>query len=131
MAMWRLNNVFRPTTAEHGFTLIEMLVALSIMSIAALALLRLDSYAVVTAGDLASRSAAQLVAHNRSVEIATDPQPPVLGRTTLNLENGGRRFAMLQNVAATPDQRLVRVDLLVREVGGTGGATLTFIRRVK
>ena len=34
-------------------TLLEMLVALSIISIAALTLMRLDAYAVRTAGDLA------------------------------------------------------------------------------
>ena len=37
---------------ERGFTLLEMLVALSVISIAALALIRLDAYAVRTAGDL-------------------------------------------------------------------------------
>ena len=39
---------------ESGFTLLEMLVALSVISIAALALVRLDAYAVRTAGDLSS-----------------------------------------------------------------------------
>ncbi len=37
---------------EAGFTLIEMLVALAVFSLAALALLRLDGFAIATAVDL-------------------------------------------------------------------------------
>ena len=37
---------------EDGFTLLEMLVALSVICFAALALIRLDGFAVRTSGDL-------------------------------------------------------------------------------
>ena len=54
---------------ESGFTLLEMLVALSVISIAALALVRLDAYAVRTAGDLDESTMAGVVAQNRAVEV--------------------------------------------------------------
>ena len=61
---------------EAGFTLLEMLVALSVISIAALALIRLDAFAVRTAGDLDESTMAGIVAQNRAVELWTDPAPP-------------------------------------------------------
>ena len=53
------NDVVRfSPSGEGGFTLLEMLVALSIISIAALTLVRLDAYAVRSAGDLDERTVA-------------------------------------------------------------------------
>ena len=46
----------RANGPQSGFTLLEMLVALSVISIAALTLLRLDAFAVRTAGDLDIRA---------------------------------------------------------------------------
>ena len=49
----------RPGGSDAGFTLIEMLVALSVFAIAALALMRLDGYAISTAADLDARAMAR------------------------------------------------------------------------
>ena len=69
---------------EGGFTLLEMLVALSVISIAALALIRLDAFAVRTAGDLDESTMAGIVAQNRAVELWTDPAPPIALLPTLD-----------------------------------------------
>ena len=75
--------IARPSIAgQRGFTLLEMLVALSIISIAALTLVRLDAYAVRTAGDLDESTVAGIVAQNRAVELWTDPAPPTIGAST-------------------------------------------------
>ena len=120
----------RRSPGEAGFTLIEMLVALSVFALAALALLRLDGFAVGTAADLAARGAAELVVENESVLIATDPSPPTLGTSTRLVENGGRRFSVRQVTAPTPDRRLARVDLLVTELGSAARASRTLVKRV-
>ncbi|WP_033075600.1 type II secretion system minor pseudopilin GspI [Sphingopyxis sp. MWB1] len=113
---------------EGGFTLLEMLVALSIISIAALTLVRLDAYAVRTAGDLDESSMAGIVAQNRAVELWTDPTPPTIGASSHAARNGGRDWRIEQQVARTADADLLRVDLLVRPVSGRGQAALTIIR---
>lgn len=125
-------NGFSPfsRSAEYGFTLIEMLVAISVFAIAALALLRLDAYAVATAADLSSKAGAQMIAENTAALIASDPAAPVRGSKSATVSNGGRSFVVAQTVAPTDDARLVRVDILVREVGGTGRAGLTLVKRV-
>jgi general secretion pathway protein I len=116
---------------RNGFTLLEMLVALAVFSIAALALLRLDAVSLATATDLKAREGAILVAENEAARIATDPAPPPLGNATRRLVNGGQSFVVGQAVTPTPDQRLVRVDLAVRGESVPAIVRLTFIRRAR
>ena len=114
----------------NGFTLIEMLVALAVFAIAALALLRLDGFAIGTAADLDARSMASLVARNEAALATTDPGPIVRGSTTSNVTNGGRSFTVRKTVKPTDDRRLVRIDLLVTVQGSTGRAAMTIVKRV-
>ena len=99
--------------SEHGFTLLEMLVALAVFSLAALALLRLEGATVRQTGQLDERMMAQLVARNLAVETLTDPAPPPLGASTGETVNGGRRWRWSRSTSRTPDERLVRVDISV------------------
>lgn len=113
---------------ERGFTLLEMLVALSIISIAGLTLVRLDAYAVRTAGDLDESTMAGIVAQNRAVELWTDPSPPTIGSSASSVSNAGRSWRIEQRVAPTADDALLRIDLIVRPETGRGQAALTIIR---
>ena len=99
--------------AERGFTLLEMLVALAVFSLAALALLRLEGATVRQTGQLDEKMIAQLVARNLAVETLTDPAPPSVGATSGVTENGGRNWRWSRTTSRTPDQRLVRVDISV------------------
>lgn len=118
----------RSPSGDAGFTLLEMLVALSVISIAALALIRLDAYAVRTAGDLDESTMAGIVAQNRAVELWTDPAPPTIGTSAIGVANAGRNWRVEQRVAKTADDALLRIDLLVRPESGRGQAVLTIIR---
>jgi general secretion pathway protein I len=116
---------------EAGFTLIELLVALSVFAIAALALLRLDGFAVATAADLDARAAVTLVAENEVALAVTDPGPIVRGRTTSSVSNAGRQFTVIRNISPTADQRLVRIDVVAVENGTPNRAILTTVKRVQ
>ena len=118
----------RTRADDRGFTLLEMLVALSIISIAALTLVRLDAYAVRSAGDLDERTVAGIVAQNRAVEIWTDPVPPTIGTSAVGVANAGRNRRIEQRVARTADDSLLRIDLIVRPESGRGQAALTIVR---
>lgn len=120
----------RATGRQAGFTLLEMLVALSVLAIAALALMRLNGFAVATAADLDARLLADVVVQNEAVLASTDPGPLVRGTTSASVSNGGRRFAVRRTVTPTADARLVRIDLLALEAGSGARAALTIIRRV-
>jgi len=118
----------RGNRGERGFTLLEMLVALSVISIAALTLVRLDAFAVRTAGDLDESTIAGIVAQNRAVELWTDPAPPTIGISAIGVANAGRNWRVEQRVARTADDSLLRIDLIVRPESGRGQAALTIIR---
>ena len=113
---------------DSGFTLLEMLVALSIISIAALTLVRLDAYAVRTAGDLDESTMAGIVAQNRAVELWTDPAPPTIGNSASLVANAGRHWRIEQRVKRTADDSLLQIDLIVRPEAGRGQSVLTIIR---
>ena len=120
-----------PPTAERGFTLLEMLVALAVFSLAALALVRLQGVTLHTAADLDSKAMGQIVARNLMVEVQTDPAPPSLGSEEGDVDNGGRRWHWTRAVRATNDRRLLRVDLTVDGQAGSSPVVLSFVRAVQ
>ena len=105
-----------------------MLVALAVFSLAALALIRLQSVTIRTAADLDSKAMGQIVAHNLMVDLQGDPQPPSTGDAEGEVDNGGRKWRWTRVVAATEDPRLLRVDLVVNGDFGQSPAALTFMR---
>jgi general secretion pathway protein I len=117
--------------SERGFTLIEMLVALSVIAVAALTLVRLDAFAVRSAGDLDERTLAQIVVQNEAVTLWSDPAPPTIGTSRSTADNGGRRFVIERRVAPTADANLLRIDLIARPADGRGQAALTIIRSAR
>lgn len=123
--------LFRKRSGEAGFTLLEMLVALAVFSLAALALVRLQGVTLRTAADLDSKAMAQIVARNLMVEIQTDPAPPSLGQEEGEVDNGGRRWRWTRDVRATDDKRLMQVDLTVDGQAGASPVILSFVRVVQ
>lgn len=116
--------------SEHGFTLIEMLVALAIFSLAALALLRLGGATATNSASLTDQAFAQIVARNLAVETLTDPQPPAFGATQGDAVNGGRRWRWTRTVNRSPEARIQQIEIAVApEAGGPGRASLTIFRR--
>ena len=114
---------------EQGFTLIEMLVALAVFSIAALALMRLDVFAIAQTSAIADARLADIVAHNEAALATTDPTL-TLGENRLVVTNGGSTFDVARRVTPTDDKRLVRVDIAAVQQGGRGRAVLTLVKRV-
>lgn len=115
-------------SAQQGFTLLEMLVALAVFSLAALALVRLQGVTLRTAADLDSKALGQIVARNLMVETQTDPNPPAIGEADGEVENGGRRWRWRRVVKATDDKRLLQVDVTVDGQPGASPAVLSFVR---
>lgn len=114
--------------AEQGFTLLEMIVALAVFSLAALALVRLQGVTLRTAADLDSKALGQIVARNLMVDTQTDPAPPSLGETRGEIDNGGRHWRWTRTVKPTDDRRLLQVDLTIDGQSGASPAMLSFVR---
>ncbi len=111
-----------------GFTLLEMLVALAIFSLAALALVRLQAVSARTSADLRERTLAQVVARNIMVERLTDPQAPALGASQGISENVGRQWRWNQQVDDADNGRMALITVRVDGGPGQSPAVLTFGR---
>jgi general secretion pathway protein I len=111
---------------EAGFTLLEMLVAMAVLSIAALALVRLDAYAVRAAGDIGATGMAQIVASNEAIAALTDPTPPTIGAARQNVANAGNQWQVERRVQALPGGTAMRIDITAS--GNGGRATVTVVR---
>ncbi len=117
--------------AQAGFTLLEMLVALAIFSLAGLAIVRLQAVSARTAFDLRERTMAQVVARNLMVERLTDPAPPSFGSETGTAENFGRQWQWRQGTAPMADPRLAAITIRVEGGPGQSPASLSFVRPAK
>lgn len=114
---------------EAGFTLVEMLVALAVFSLAALALLRLEGATVSNTARLQEQAMAQIVARNIAIETLTDPVPPAFGRAAGQLVNAGRNWSWSRLVDRSPEPRIQMITISVRSQIGPEAATLIIFRR--
>ncbi|WP_338420411.1 type II secretion system minor pseudopilin GspI [Sphingomonas profundi] len=115
-------------SAEHGFTLIELMVALAIFSLAAIALLRLEGATVSQTAILRDRTIGQIVARNVAVEALTDRGAPPLGLLNGEERNGGRLWHWVRRTTKTPDPRVQRIDVSVTDDDGQRAGVLTVFR---
>lgn len=116
-------------STENGFTLIEMLVALAVFSLAALALLRLEGATLSSTHELDRRTMAQIVARNLAAETLTDPTPPPLGEAKGEEVNGGSTWRWTRAARRIGDGVATRIDISVADDAGQALASLTLVRR--
>lgn len=95
---------------HRGFTLVEVLVALSIVAIA----LTAGTQATLSLTRNAERQSDVLLAHmcaeNEMVRARLSKQMPGVGDTRIDCEQAGRRFAVALSVRPTPNPNFRRID---------------------
>jgi general secretion pathway protein I len=96
-----------------GFTLLEMLVALAVLSLAVLALVNLAGENSRTGVVIEERVFAGVIADNRAVEALTSRVPPALGETEGTEKAAERVWRWTRRVTATPEPGVLRVDVAV------------------
>ena len=100
-----------------GFTLIEVLVALFIVSVSVLAGLRAASSMTQNAGRQWQMLLAQTCADNALVQLRISPQFANLGEQDLPCEQASHAMRVRLTVAATPNPSFRRVDVQVLDNG--------------
>jgi general secretion pathway protein I len=115
-------------SVEHGFTLIELMVALAVFSLVALTLIKLQGAILRNSGEIATRNVGQIVAHNLAVGTLTDPRAPSLGLSEGTVVNGGQNWRWTRLTKETADPKLVRIDIAVVDQTGRSAGALTLAR---
>ena len=102
-----------PRSRQRGFTLVEILVALAIVSIALVAGLQ----ATIALTNNAMRQSDILLAHicaeNELIRTRLSKQMPGVGETSVSCEQAGRVFNVTLGVLPTPNPGFRRVDAQV------------------
>jgi general secretion pathway protein I len=112
------------TDRNHGFTLVEVLVALAIVSIGMLAVFKVIADTAHNVAYLRDRSFAAWIADNRITEIRLSGEMPSVDETRGELEFAGRRWHWVQKVSNTAVDDLRRIDVSVRRDGDSADASL-------
>ncbi len=107
----------RATKNASGFTLIEVLVALFILSVSVLAGLRASASMTMSTGRQWQMLLAQTCADNALVQLRLSPQFTSLGQQEGTCVQADHEMQVRITVAATPNPLFRRVDVQVRENG--------------
>jgi general secretion pathway protein I len=105
---------------RRGFTLLEVLVALLLLSLALVALVRTTALEARALAQLQEGTVAQWVAANALAELRLAEQPATIGERDGRAEMAGRRWRWRMQIAATEAPRLLRVEVEVRPEAADG-----------
>jgi len=100
---------------EAGFSLIEVMAALAVFSIAAIALLHASAENARAAVRLEETALSRIIAQNIMVETFVANPKPGQGAESGETEMAGTRWAWRREIAPTPDPDVFRVTIEVRQ----------------
>ena len=101
---------------DAGFTLVEVLAALAVFSIAALGILNVSRENVIAAQRVDTKAFARIVAENRLFETLAQSRSLQIGVQTGIEEMAHRKWRWTQIVAETPNPLLLEVRVSVSEL---------------
>lgn len=111
--------------ADGGFTLIEILIALTIVSVALMASIRAVGSLTASATELRNRTLAQWSAENQLAQIRIEQGAlPPIGRRSFACDQGQLRLRCDQTVQTTDNPNFRRVDVQVYDATAANGPRL-------
>jgi general secretion pathway protein I len=98
---------------HSGFTLVEVLAALVIVSLGMLGVIEAVSQTANSGAYLREKTVAHWVAMNRLTEVRLENQQPDIGKSDDEVEMAGRRWRWNMEVTQTPVESMRRIDIEV------------------
>lgn len=111
--------------ATRGLTLLELVVAVFVLSLGSIAALKATGQSRVAIGGMPSRVLAQVVARNRVQELQLYGSVGAAGLPG-EVEMGGRRFQVSVATSATSGG-LIKADVTVRAADGPGAYLVAYV----
>jgi general secretion pathway protein I len=117
-----------PARVERsGFTLIEVLAALIIVSLGMLGVITAVGQTASNSTYLRDKTLAHWVAMNRLTETRLQPAAPKVDKTSDEVEMGGRKWRWTMTVTQTAVETLRRIDVSVRPAEARENSSMAFV----
>ena len=113
--------------AALGFTLIEVVVALLVVSLGMLGVIQAVSQTASNSGYLRDKTLAHWVAMNRLTEVRLQKSAPAVDKSSDEVEMAGRRWKWTMDVTQTPVETIRRIDITVRPDDSPEGTKLATV----
>lgn len=114
-------------SAQRGFTLIEVLAALIIVSLGMLGVIEAVSQTASNGSYLRDKTLAHWVAMNQLTKTRLEPQTPKVDETSDEIEMADRRWRWTMKVTQTPVESVRRIDVSVRLADGNEKSSLASV----
>lgn len=111
----------------RGFTLIEVLAALVIVSLGMMAVIQAVSQTASNSSYLRDKTIAHWVAMNRLTEVRLEQGAPKVDKTSDDVEMAGREWRWTMEVTQTPVETMRRIDISVRPADAKEGSSMASI----
>ncbi|HYM34466.1 MAG TPA: type II secretion system minor pseudopilin GspI [Steroidobacteraceae bacterium] len=116
-----------PRIKARGFTLIEVLVALAIVSIGMLVVIQTVSQTANNSSYLRDKTIAHWVAMNQLTLMRLNPTVPTTGTSSDESEMAGQRWRWSAAVTQTAIDSMFRIDVTVRPADSEGDSQLASV----
>ena len=98
---------------DDGFSLLELLVAIAILSLAVIPMLSNQAFALRSATDIQEKALAQIVAENTLVTFTARQFPPQTGTVSGTQTQGTIPFDWTAGITAVPGQKMLMITVTV------------------
>ncbi len=115
---------------QRGFTLLEVLVALVIVGTALGASLRAVASLTANSTGMRTTMMATWSAENRLVQVRLSHEFPVTGKRSYDCPQGDLRLVCEEEVLATPNPRMRRVEVSVFDIENPGRRIIKLVQLV-
>lgn len=112
-------------TVDHGFTLIEVLVAVAIVALGLAGILATINGMVGSSVYLRDKALANWVAQNHITELRLQPEWPATGKSTDDAKMAGQEWHIATEVIETPVEKLRRINVSVSFKDSQGNPLVT------
>jgi general secretion pathway protein I len=112
---------------KRGFTLIEVMVALVVVSLGMLGVIQAVGQTASNSSYLRDKTLAHWVAMNKLTEVRLQKAAPPIDKSSDEVEMGGRDWRWTMTVTQTPVETIRRIDVSVREKDADENSSLAFV----